>query len=246
MERRIADANGRLTLEHYALRMIPMENMKQRLVGFTARKTGYNWRTFWPPERANTYLLNSEKFDAIYSLDETCWPSVFSSRLLNRSDLNEHERKLHSGPPEPTDWIGAHNPLWSDLDSLRTELARHEDELWRPYVILGVTVVAAEHETAEWGLLFPDQIRPDKVLPDWKFLGFDICDEMLSGLTNCGYKESDFKGDSREVWAKKLNSNHLFDELDTALSFSEFTNLRVEEHAPFLVVGLYEVELVTS
>ncbi|MCA9492630.1 MAG: hypothetical protein KC621_22005 [Myxococcales bacterium] len=80
------------------------------------------------------------------------------------------------------------------------------------------------------------------MVPDtgWRRLGWDVVDNVFpSGLSNCMYA-AEVVLDWRE-WAARLNEHHLFDELPDAFAFRDATNRRVPEHAPFAVMGLYEV-----
>ena len=77
--------------------------------------------------------------------------------------------------------------------------------------------------------------RPDTM---WRFLGFDITDgAFISGLSNCGYEDE--RHDLAAEWARHLNRNHLFHDLQRAFRFRALTNARVPEHAPFFVIGLW-------
>lgn len=76
--------------------------------------------------------------------------------------------------------------------------------------------------------------------PDWRLLGWDVMSGVFpSGLSNCMYAPEvvlDWRS-----WAERLNGHHLFDHLPDAFAFRDATARRVPEHAPFAVMGLYEV-----
>lgn len=75
----------------------------------------------------------------------------------------------------------------------------------------------------------------------WKFLGYDIADQaMLSGLSNCMYNEKEINI-LQSVWSPHLNEHHLFNDIACAVKFRTLTELRVPEHAPFAVYGLYRI-----
>jgi hypothetical protein len=78
---------------------------------------------------------------------------------------------------------------------------------------------------------------PERKTGDWDFLGFDITDSGISGLSNCGYDEAQRK-ELGAQWGGHLNRYHLFDDLEAAFAFRRITNVRVPEHAPFFVIGL--------
>jgi hypothetical protein len=80
--------------------------------------------------------------------------------------------------------------------------------------------------------------------PNWRFLGFDVTDGgFISGLSNCGYTEEE-----RRIlvsqWGARLNSHHLFDDIAHAFAFRSLTNQRVAEHAPFFVIGQWQIREV--
>lgn len=80
-------------------------------------------------------------------------------------------------------------------------------------------------------------MKPD---PDWRLLGWDVVSGVFpSGLANCGYRAEEVL--EWRVWAERLNDHHLFEDLPSAFAFRDRTNERVPEHAPFAVMGIYEV-----
>jgi hypothetical protein len=69
--------------------------------------------------------------------------------------------------------------------------------------------------------------------------GFDVADAtLISGLLNCEYRESEIEG-LRATWSSKLNDYHLFDNEADAEAFRLLCDVRVPEHAPFLVYQLW-------
>ena len=72
----------------------------------------------------------------------------------------------------------------------------------------------------------------------WTFVGFDVCDLYgTSGLTNCAYESEE--ASLAAVWHDRLNRYHLLVDLEAATEFRAVTDLRVAEHAPFLVHGIF-------
>lgn len=72
----------------------------------------------------------------------------------------------------------------------------------------------------------------------WTFAGFDVCDLYgTSGLTNCAYESEE--ASLATAWHDRLNRYHLLDDLEAATEFREVTDLRVAEHKPFLVHGIF-------
>lgn len=73
---------------------------------------------------------------------------------------------------------------------------------------------------------------------DWTFAGFDVCDlDGTSGLMNCGYEPDE--ASLAAAWHDRLNRHHLLVDLAAATEFRELTDLRVKEHAPFLVYAIF-------
>ncbi len=73
------------------------------------------------------------------------------------------------------------------------------------------------------------------------FLGYDVADEwQTSGLMNCGYLPEEIE--ELQKFAPKLNEHHLFAFVDDAISFKSVSDVRVPEHAPFYVYGLYKIK----
>lgn len=81
---------------------------------------------------------------------------------------------------------------------------------------------------------------------DAVFCGFDVADPAISGLSNCGYGTEENRRAAAATWAHALNPHHLFSLRTHAARFRSFTNRRVPEHAPFLVVALFVVTAPTS
>lgn len=70
-------------------------------------------------------------------------------------------------------------------------------------------------------------------------LGYDVADEtMTSALMNCGFTGAD-AGTAAASWGARLNERHLFRSVEDALAFRAEAELRIPEHAPFFVYGLY-------
>lgn len=73
----------------------------------------------------------------------------------------------------------------------------------------------------------------------FELLGFDVADSgLISALSNCGWSPEE-KPEATACWKKYLNHHHLFDDACKAQEFVEFSDKRVQEHAPFFVFGLW-------
>jgi hypothetical protein len=155
------------------------------------------------------YRLRTEVED-ILSVDTMVWPSAVL---------------------DAPSWIGPNAPFWEDLDRLRSA-PLSSGANW----IIAAAWRSLGQEATKYGP-YPEPTRPGRIDPAWTFLGFDIADPGISGLSNCGY------GQERQVlateWGPHLNRYHLFEDLDRAFAFRAITNARVPEHAPFFVIGLW-------
>ena len=204
------------------------------LLGFDARVAGPD--ESWDERRKRTTLFRLDVVEPL-SIDSAVWPSIF-------------ERHSELRPP----YVGPYG-FWADLANLR----RHAD-IARDCRIAAFAVAAGactpEERTAldaflrgvspdgQPGLTIPGT-DPPTVKADWSFLGYDVADlgGGTSGLMNCGFVfELDDVDALRLRWGPKLNGFHLFDRLEDASKFKEFSNRRVAEHAPFFVHGIWLVD----
>jgi hypothetical protein len=72
-------------------------------------------------------------------------------------------------------------------------------------------------------------------------MGYDICDATgTSGLSNCSYSPSEVD-ELRTQWSEALNEHHLFHKLDDSFSYRQLADVRVPEHAPFAVIGVWRL-----
>jgi len=96
---------------------------------------------------------------------------------------------------------------------------------------------AMTDDAVVWGMGEPLDELPGGAA-SWTSVGFDVCDRSgTSGLMNCGYGG---EGSSlASAWRDRLNRYHLLVDLDAAAELRALTDLRVMEHAPFLVYGIF-------
>ncbi len=192
----------------------------------------------WNQERRETYLLRPE-LPIPMSLDDWGWPSV----------LDDVWEKMPG-------WLGHNMPLWEELDQLQTVLSSEVCDSVDPYWLVAFTVMVdaksidriRETEYKSVGdneappRLFPT--KPPDIQHGWTFLGYDVADGSISGLSNCGYTEEDDPPKLRREWGPKLNGYGLLMDLQDAVEFTAFTDERVKEHAPFFIYGIWLIEKV--
>jgi hypothetical protein len=165
------------------------------------------------PDDYRFQFLLKDGVGQVFSVDTLVWPSV-----------------VEDSPA----WIGMNAPFWEDLVSLERHVAGGA-----PYRLIAATWHKEQGEVR--GAIGPYENPVGGVRePGWIFLGYDVADPSISGLSNCGYSEEE-RLRLAPVWAPRLNSHHLFENLDHAFEFRALTDARVPEHAPFFVVGLWLV-----
>ena len=216
------------------------------LLGFDARKMWLDAEVHWPPERRELFLLRRDA-DPVLSVDEIVLPSVFQTHQMIGMSPAEHQALGVTGLERP-EWIGPNIPLWEDLDEMTAIISGHAADVSKPYWTNAVTCWADAPALAAvpYGP-HPGETRPAAPDDAWTFLGFDVADgSLLSGLTNCGYRDEDFAETSREKWTRNLNRYHLFDDRVPADRFRAFSDERIPEHAPFLVYGVWLIEKVMT
>lgn len=169
-----------------------------------------------PDDYRATFLLKADA-GQVFSVDTMLWPSV-----------------VEDSPA----WIGMNAPFWEDLVSLERHVAGGP-----PHRLVAATWHSEAAEVRGAIGPYENQTVPAAREPHWIFLGYDVADPSISGLSNCGYSEEEHR-QLGPVWGPRLNSHHLFDDLDHALEFRSLTNARVPEHAPFFVVGLWLIREV--
>jgi hypothetical protein len=197
-------------------------NKKRRVLGFDVRLLD-EYAKRWPEERRNIYLIRSDAAPVL-STDVFVWPSLFTRADFISSTPQAVNKALF---------------LWCDLDSLQQEINKFAGSVMHCVVAIELCYEDLNTtERREWDpFLWPT--IPAQVEPSWVLLGYDVADmAFISGLTNCGYSQNEIKVLS-EHYGTHLNRYHLFQNLRYASEFRMMTNIRVPEHAPFFVYGLY-------
>ena len=200
---------------------------EERIVGFDAREMWLDPALSWTEKRRADFLFRPDVPKPL-STDTVVWPSVF--------DLNENTR--------PPGCFG-HQDLCEQLADVQVHLASVQPG--RCYVIAITVFTSSPSEAQEWDEL-TSTTTPATRDDSWTFLGFDVSDQwLLSGLSNCGFlPEVEDVASLRARWGPQLNQHHLFDSLDAATAFKDVSNVRVQEHAPFFVFGLWLVQEMLS
>jgi len=223
----------RLSIERYNS-LMKLGQSEEALLGFDARDMWLtpDLREVGPGGRPTEFLLRTD-LDDVLSADTMVWPSIFKSTVT-----------LDCGPELPLpQWVGMNMPFWDDLDAIRTAVPPgfgKKHPFWFIAATWHTDIGFAKEEMQKGKILGPHiaPTRPERRSRRWRFLGFDITDSGISGLSNCGYSESE-RDRLAADWACHLNRYHLFDDVERAFQFRHITNVRVAEHAPFFVIGLW-------
>jgi hypothetical protein len=214
---------------------------EEALIGFDAREM---WRTGMRElgadgGRPTQFLLRTD-LDDILSADTMVWPSIFTPTATP-----------DTGPELPLpEWIGMNAPFWDDLNALQKAVPPdfgQEHPFWIIAATWHTDIGFKEEEKREGKILGPHiaPTTPQRRDSRWQFLGFDITDSGISGLSNCGYEDSERARLAAE-WGPDLNRYHLFESIERAFEFRALTNARVPEHAPFFVIGLWLIDKTTQ
>lgn len=190
--------------------------MKEIVIGFDVREMKTPYLAQWSDERKQTYLIKKQVKKPL-SIDRLVWPSV-----------------LDDAPNGTVNNIC----LWRNGNVLKQffqAMAQGSNEAF----CVAFTLLSDDRTSLENFDLAG--ISPAEIGQDWELLGYDVADGgLLSGLTNCGYEPTDahhFAG----LFIRHINKYHLFTDFGVASVFAEMNDLRVPEHAPFFVYGIYRI-----
>jgi hypothetical protein len=164
-----------------------------------------------PREQLAGFLLRPDAVETL-SVDTLIWPSAVEDTPA---------------------WIGMNAPFWEDIVSLR----RHVSGAG-PHTLIAATWHFTPGEQRGPVGPYISQTTPIARDPGWQFLGYDVADPTISGLSNCGYTPEEMR-ELTPIWAPRLNDRGLFEDEADAAAFRDLTNQRVPEHAPFFVIGLW-------
>ena len=122
---------------------------------------------------------------------------------------------------------------WSDLGELCRRCSDVEATL--------VSMTVETGKPAAQPLLIP--CEPPTPADEWTRLGYDVADSGLtSAVANCGFLPGlDEVAALRKIWGPRLNDRGLFRSQDDAVAYRDLSDNRVPEHAPFLIMALFEV-----
>ncbi len=196
-----------------------MNQVSEILISYDAREDFSVFSDTWDANRTEMYLLK-ESIVKPLSTDVMVWDSIFHVLQISLPD-----------------WVGPCQNLWQDYYKLSEFLA--SKSINKPYKHIAITQHISKSREKYLAAIY--QTNPSRIDHQWQLLGYDISDEfLLSGLMNCGYRD-DEKIELQSHWAKFLNQFHLFSDLEVAIEFQKITDIRVPEHSPFSVYGIYRI-----
>jgi hypothetical protein len=220
---------------------LPEVAMKSRwLTGFTLRvKDSAELSKVWNDERRSRFLLRKSLRFAL-SFDELVWPRCGSEEEWHKIFADDLTSAYGLDGCEFLDDLML---LRRDATDARIPPLPGSCQL----VAVATPYSLADFERGSDGLRASfSQVAESLPWADrWGFLGYDIVESCLglSGLSNCGYSDGDL-AILGPKYGKRLNAYGLFDQWDDAAACSHDTTMRVSEHAPFLPVALFGLDIV--
>lgn len=182
----------------------------------------------WDSTRRATYLL-SDDIQSPLSVDTAVWP-LSDDQALHFALFDDFDTAPNSAP----------NGL--GLYSLRTTESYRRSCYIDGSLLVGISVVGeVAHELQVQRCIQESVTLADLSASKWTCLGYDVADWwLLSGLSNCGYDPTKRQSLSLR-FAAQLNNSGLFVSISEAQSFCSDCNIRVPEHAPFAVYGIWSL-----
>lgn len=216
------------------------------LMGFDARELWYyDFIDNWQNGGSFIWSLRSDILKPL-SIDNGIWGSLF----------DQQDPTGYPGIPRPSeDERQFPFAMWLRLSDVDRVLAQSAAILVQPYCVIAISwpkrnTLTTSEEFRRYNINFYPT-EPARCQPSWKLLGYDVAGAeygcTVSAVSNNwpsqGYgREPEF----RDRWGKCLNKLHLFDDAGQALEFARLSDVRVREHRPFAVFGIWLVRAVGS
>ncbi len=206
--------------------------MKESLLGFQLRIIP-NKIEPWSHDRKKEYLL-CEDVNIPLSVDTAVWPESDDQKLFSQLFL-DHSAESNFSPNGLSVYTVVDNSALS------------HSSIYGNSFLIGITVAELNNKIAK-------NLKSNHCINDisfstehlndlgWSRLGYDVADYWLkSGLMNCGYTHTN-KSDLIKTFFHDsgLNKFGLIEKTFAAIAFSKNCNLRVPEHSPFAVFGIWE------
>ncbi len=232
-----------------------MNYKNHELLGFDVRLSAEDYvDKRWDKKNRELYLLKPG-IQWPLSIDEWVWPSVFAL-----SDKELEIKKLVYPPEyfpfqgmiriEPANFYHQVLSLWTDFEDMKTcyfEKMKNNNKFPQKAVPIAIVLLTdigpfINGSNTDYYKYWSTGLFPGitiNIHVDWVFLGYDIAgNDFISGLSNCGYKR-DEKKQLQKTWSSRLNEYGLLKTLEDATEFKELSDIRIPEHEPFYVYGLW-------
>jgi len=207
------------------------------IVGFDIRTCNpATLEMVWGPEERKYFLLRPEIACPI-SVDTAVTRSIFEFEADATSETGLG--------PIVIEGEGAHQcalRLWANLRNMK-DTAVAAGMPTENVKVIAITALDTEvllRNDQQWREILNEDVSPNNITSDWKFLGLDVADiDLTSGLSNCTF---DLRRDKSFIseWSKRINKHGLIENQKEAEAFAMLLNENVPEHAPFALYGIYE------
>lgn len=196
-------------------------------------------RHLWDKKRRAHYLIRQD-IKCPISVDRSVLPSIFrfQSDGILEGTIPVEDESMHQSVFK----------LWEDFSSMSKAISDSTfcEDTAIDVVALGFSIGeidVSQFRNYQWAEILSETAKPNKRRDDWEFLGYDIADEWLtSGLSNCDFPDRhdrEFVAD----WIPRINDSGLIATMEDADRFRKSLNNKVAEHAPFLIIGIFRLEL---
>jgi hypothetical protein len=199
------------------------------LVGFDLKLEPAGLSRVWTHARRSQFLLRDTVAEPL-SVDPMVWPSRFWQPHVPPG-MGIPQRLGTVAVPALTPGYN-HLGLWDSLDRLDAFAAASRIASL-PRLLVAVVAWPGNRAEAPGGA---GDVPAD--VAGWPTLGFDVADgSLVSGLVSCGY-EPDERETLAEQFGPRLNASGLLRTPGAAFEFRDVADIRVPEHAPFMVFEL--------
>jgi hypothetical protein len=188
----------------------------------------------WSSERRLHYLLKPD-IVAPLSIDRSVWPSYFSFEQKHSKNASQ---MIYFPPSEFHQQVIG---LWANLLDMKNLIeSRGIRSVPAQYVCFTQEDSLGVETDEMWQVVYEEATVPSNLDGSWKFNGYDIADRFFtSALSNCGFISEEDMLRSRGRWMLNINEQGLFSGLVDADNYRKYSDVRIPEHAPFHIVGIY-------
>jgi hypothetical protein len=191
-----------------------------QFLGYDLRPSPASPTNDWGEQRRGDYLIDPTVVRPC-SVDEAVWPSLARAN----------------------DFVGCYQNLWISHERLLESVNNLKVSQSSLTLFAVMKDRRRKFEHAFSPILFSAacQIDPQSIpFSRLDFLGYDIADRWgTSGLVNCKYTNTEIDLKIKHRFATRINRFHLLLDRAEAMRGRRLTELRVREHSPFFVYGIW-------